>query len=53
VVSDFFGNLGPHAKFQNPSTAPSGRIWVVFLLFFLFLPRENKVNSQVWDGIGV
>ena len=29
-----FGNLEPHAKFQNPSTAPSLRIWVgvIFVL---------------------
>ena len=46
-----FGNWGPHAKFQTPSTAPSGRIWVGFLLFLL--PCESKFNSQVWPWMGV
>ena len=57
IQSYSFGNWGLHAKFQNPSTAPSGSIWVRSLFLFLFLllllPRENKVNSQVWPGMGV
>ena len=52
VQSYSFGNWGLHAKFQNPSTAPSGKFWVGFFLFLL-LPRENKVNSQVYPGMGV
>jgi D-alanyl-lipoteichoic acid acyltransferase DltB (MBOAT superfamily) len=45
--------LRPHAKLQTIAhTAPSGRIWVV-LFFLLFLPRENKVISQVWPRMGV
>jgi hypothetical protein len=27
VQFNSFGNLVPHLKFQNPSTAPSGVIW--------------------------
>ena len=49
VQSYSFCNWGPHAKFQNPSTAPSGRIWVRVLVV---LPHESKVNSQIlaWGG---
>ena len=56
VQSYYFGTCGPHAKFQNTSTAPSRRIWLGVLVVLVLLPlvtAQNKVNSQVSPEMGV
>ena len=48
----FKGQSYSNAKFQNPGTAPFLGEFGWGFLFFLS-PRENKVNYQVWPGMGV
>ena len=45
VQSYSFGNWGPHAKFQNPSTATSVRIWVRVLVLLLVLVITGKQSQ--------
>ena len=39
VQSYYFTNLGPHAKFQNPSTASSGRIFVRVIVVLVTMQK--------------
>jgi hypothetical protein len=49
VQSYSFGNRGPHAKFQTPSTTPSGRIWVGLVLLLLVVVVTTGKQSQLPD----
>ena len=52
-----FGNWGPHAKFQNPSTAPYGGIWVrdvvllvVVVVVVVTTRKQSQLPGLAWDG---
>jgi hypothetical protein len=46
-ASLFFGNRGPHAKFHNPRTTPSGRIWVgdILLVLVVVVARDGSLTK--------